>query len=196
VAFVGQPPPYRHKEGGRLWADSLGIGGKNSKQQNQAVGNLNNLYNFGFGSGKSELSSANSNLSGAGDYFNKILSGNRSAVQSAVAPETNMVRSASDAQRRQQGTIGTARGGGVAATNQTRQDTTNAAVDNAIFSARPAAAEGAAKVGSEEAAIAGNLFGTAGTATSNAGDIATRARSQAAQEQAAAISAGIGLIFG
>ena len=92
--------------------------------------------------------------------------------------------------------MGTARGGGVAGTNQQQQTDENAAVDNALFAARPAAAKGTAEIGTARANEGLGLLSTAGGATANAGDIATRARSQAAQEQAAAIQAGIGLIFG
>jgi hypothetical protein len=174
----------------------LGIGGVNSKQQNQSIGNLNNLFSYGFGQGQSNVAAGNQSLGQAGSYYSSLLSGNRSALQTAMAPETNQVRSAADAQRKQQASMGTARGGGVAGANQTQQDQTNAQIDNAIFAARPAAAQGAANVGAATAGIGENLLATGGTATAAAGDIATKARQQAAQEQASAIQAGIGLIFG
>lgn len=174
----------------------LGIGGKNSKQQNQAIGNLNNLFSFGFGAGKDSTSAGNASLGQAGGYYSSLLSGNRSALQSAIAPEANQVRTAADASRRQQAATGTARGGGVAATNQQQSDQTNATIDNALFAARPAAAQGEAQVGAAQAQEGLGLLNNAGTSTGNAGSIATNARQQAASEQASAITAGIGLIFG
>lgn len=124
-------------------------------------------------------------------------------MQQAEAPAINATQSAADAAKRQQAAMGTARGGGVAGTNQTRQDTVQAQIDNALFGVRPGAAAGEAQtsgkiadVGTAQMAEAMQALGIAGTATSNAGDIATRARQQAAQEQAAAIQSVVGAIFG
>jgi hypothetical protein len=170
----------------------LGIGGKNSKQQNQSIGNLNNLYNFGMNSGSSSTSAGSSSLGAAGSYYSNLLSGSRTASQAAIAPEANQVRSAADASRTQQATMGTARGGGVAATNQQATDKTNATVDNALFSARAGAAQGEAAVGGEQAQQGLGLLNNASSSKSNAGSIATNARQQAASEQQSII----GDIFG
>lgn len=188
----------------------LGIGGKNSKQQNQAIGNLNNLFNFGLQTGQKGVATGGATqgaglagLSDANSYFKRLASGNRSAVQQGAAPEINATQSAADAAKRQQAAMGTARGGGVAGANQTRQDAVQARIDNALFGVRPAAATQEAQtsgkiadVGSTQMQQALSALGIAGTATSNAGDIATRARQQAAQEQAAAIQSVVGAIFG
>ena len=174
----------------------LGIGGKNSKQQNQAIGNLNNLFSFGLSTGKQETSAGNQSLDTAGGYFNKIASGNRAALQQAVAPEANAVQKQADAARRQQAATGTARGGGVASTNQTQKDQVMAQIDNALFGVRPTAAAEMEKIGGTQLAAGEGALNTAGGAASNAGKIATDARQQAAQEQAAAIQTAVGAIFG
>ena len=161
----------------------MGIGGKNSNQQNQSIGNLNNLFNFGMNAGQNAISSGNSALGAAGSYWSSLLSGNKANMNQAVAPETNAIASAGDAQRRQQASLGTARGGGVSGGNQQQQTSQNAAVDNALFSARPAAAAGATQVGGAQIGEGTNLLNTASSATANAGKIATDARTQAAQEQ-------------
>jgi hypothetical protein len=161
----------------------LGIGGVNSKQQNQAVGNLNNLYNFGLSTGKNSLSAGANDQGAASSYFQKILSGNRAATLQSVQPETSAVQSGADAQRRQQAAMGTARGGGVASTNQQQKDAVMKQIDDAIFGARPGAATQTAQLGSAETEQGLQATQIAGTATSQAGDIATKARQQAGDEQ-------------
>jgi hypothetical protein len=161
----------------------LGIGGINSRQQNQSVGNLNNLFNFGMNTGKSGLSAGTEAQGGAQSYFQSILSGNRSANLQAAAPTTNAVLSQGDAQRRQQATMGTARGGGVASTNQTQRDAQMKQIDDALFGARGDAAKETAQIGSAETTQGLGALNTASSATSSAGNIATDARQQAGQEQ-------------
>jgi len=175
----------------------LGIGGINSRQQNQSVGNLNNLFNFGFGAGKSETSAGNASvgqgqsaLGAAGNYFSKIASGNRQAQLQAAAPVSNAILSQGDASRRQQASEGTARGGGVASTNQTQKDAQMAQVDNALFGAQGSAAKEEAGIGAQESQVglgqlsaANSLLNNSAYASGTAGNIATQARQQAGQEQ-------------
>lgn len=170
----------------------MGIGGKNSKQQNESIGNLNNLFSFGLDTGKAGVAKGNATtsagLSGLGDansYFKNLASGNRTTMMQAAAPEINAVENQSDAARRNAAADGTARGGGTASTNQTAKETTMAQIDNLLFGTRPAAAK-------EEAATSGKIadvgtaqsgmgiYGlqTAGGAASAAGNIATSARQQ------------------
>jgi len=175
----------------------MGIGGKNSGQQNQAIGNLNNLFNFGFSTGQKETGAGNASvgqgqsaLGMAGNYFSKIASGNRQAMTQAAAPVSNAVQSQGDAARRQQSSMGTARGGGVASTNQTQKDAQMAQVDNALFGAQGGAAKEEAGVGGEQAQVglgqlsaANSLLNNAAYASGTAGSIATQARQQSGQEQ-------------
>jgi hypothetical protein len=70
-----------------------------------------------------------------------------------MAPEIGAAASANDASKRQLAASGTARGGGVAATNQTRDSDMMSKVDNLLFGARPAAAAGEAQVGGDIAKI-------------------------------------------
>src|ERR1035437_310140 len=130
------------------------FGGNSAKtdrgQTLTSYGQLNNVFNTGFNGGTNAVGAGNQNLGAAGGYYNKILSGNRSAMQEAVQPESSAIQARADAQRRQQGEMGTARGGGVAGTNQQQDTNTNAATDNALFAARPGAAAGAAGVGGQQ----------------------------------------------
>lgn len=132
----------------------LGIGNASYKtdRSNELGGfaKLGNVFNFGLNAAKTGVSAGQDLLSSAGSYFKNLLSGNRSAVSQAVAPETAAIRSGSDASARQLAASGTARGGGVASTNQQRTAQTQAKVDQAILGARPAAAAGAEKVGATQ----------------------------------------------
>jgi hypothetical protein len=159
----------------------LGIGGVNSKQQNASIGNLQNLFNFGLNTGQAGTSAGGANLGTAGSYYSNMLSGSRPAVLQAMAPETNTIQARADAQRRQLAATGTARGGGTAGTNQQQQTDVNAAIDNALFAARPAAAKGLTDVGGTQLNAANQALGIAGGAAGDAGKIATGARSQAGQ---------------
>jgi hypothetical protein len=170
----------------------LGIGGKNSKQQNESIGNLGNLFNFGMDTGKQAIASGNkttaAGLSGLGDansYFKNLASGNRTTMMQSVAPEVNAVQNQTDAARRQAAASGTARGGGTAGANQTAKDSAMAQIDNLLFGARPAAAKEEAAtsgkiadVGTQQTGMGTYELQTAGGAASSAGGIATNAREQ------------------
>lgn len=137
----------------------LGIG--QSKSEKAGQGMLSNIFNFalplaqttsasGQGTTAAGLGTTGRGLNALSsplNYFQRLLSGNRAAMSQAVAPEAAAARSASDAARRQLATSGTARGGGVASTNQQQQDQLRAQIDNLLFGARPAAAKGAADIG-------------------------------------------------
>jgi hypothetical protein len=167
----------------------LGIGNSSAKtDRNQTLasyGQLNNLYNFGLNTGKSGLSAGTEAQGGAQSYFQSILSGNRSANLQAAAPTTNAVLSQGDASRRQQATMGTARGGGVASTNQTQKDTQMKQIDDALFGARGDAAKETAQIGSAETAQALQALGVAGGAAEAnlEGSIKSRPDSQKINQQ-------------
>src|ERR1700678_3857891 len=119
-------------------------------------GDLSSVFNFG-------MPTAQSALGGANNYYQKLLTGNRSTMEQAEAPEINAVQAGSDAQKRQLAANTTARGGGTAATSQQRSTGTEGQIDNLLMQARPAAAQA-------ETGIGENAFntsaGTAGTLTS------------------------------
>jgi hypothetical protein len=122
----------------------LGIGNSSAKtdrsQTLQGYGDLSNVFNFG-------ISSAKQGIGAAQNYFGKLLSGNRTVAEQAIAPETNQMNAASDAQKRQLSTSGTARGGGTAPANQTRQTDVMGQIDNLLFGAQQGAAKGEAQTG-------------------------------------------------
>jgi hypothetical protein len=121
----------------------LGIGGSTKtdrKETLQGYGDLGNIFNFG-------ISTAKQGIGAAQNYFGKLLSGNRTVAQQAIAPEVNQVNAASDASKRQLATSGTARGGGTAPENQTRQTDVMGQIDNLLFGAQQGAAKGEAQTG-------------------------------------------------
>jgi hypothetical protein len=121
-------------------------------------------------------SAAQGNLNQASDYWNKLLSGNRAQMQQANAPAINATLSGADAAKRQAGTVGTARGGGVAGENRTADDKTRATIDNALFATRPKAAEEVGKLGTTEMADAINALGVGGNTASTITSVASDSR--------------------
>jgi hypothetical protein len=158
----------------------LGIGGSSAKTDRKtqlgAFGKMENIFNYAIPQGESQQAKGNESLDKAGDYWSKILSGNRAAVSAAVAPETNAVRSGADARKRQLATSGTARGGGTSATSQTLDTETQAKTDNAIFAARPEAAKETASIGKTQLEDAARLLGLGSETATNLADISGKAR--------------------
>jgi hypothetical protein len=163
----------------------LGIGNSSAKtdrgQTLKGYGELGNIFNFGLNQATSTASAASSALQGPQAYWASILSGNRPAMQQAVAPETNAVNAAGDAQRRQQEAMGTARGGGTASANQTAETGRMAQIDNLLMQARPEAAKESARVGETELADSINALGVTGNAASNLTAISADSRKTSIQ---------------
>lgn len=158
--------------------------------QLQSFSDLQNVFNFALPTAQGEQKKGDANLDTAlsslglsSDYFQKILSGNRTDVAQAVAPTTNAITERSDAEKRQAATLGTARGGGVAGENQQVQDKTNAAVDTTIAQARPDAAKANADIAGKVASIGNSrlqaalsALGIGSGAAGTLGEIATGAK--------------------
>jgi hypothetical protein len=151
----------------------LGLGGSSAKtdRKTQLAGfsDLNNIFNFGLNTSKSLLPSGTattatglgdiktglSTLGNAGDYWKRLVSGDRTSMMQAVAPEANTARAESDAARRGAAAAGTARGGGTGAGGQTATTDLMSKVDNLLFGVRPQAAKEEAAVGAEEGRLGG-----------------------------------------
>jgi len=162
-------------------SDIGGLFGGNAKKtdrkfQLQGMGDLSNLFNFGFQSGTNETSQSQNLLGQAGGYYSSLLSGDRNATLSAVAPTVNAANATTDASKRSIATSGTARGGGVNATTATLDDQKRASIDNAVNEAKSKAASGATSVGGTMASQAGNLLGMGEGSASSLADIASQSR--------------------
>jgi len=146
------------------------------KQELAGFGDLNNLFNFGFNSGTAETGQSQDLLGQAGGYYSKLLSGDRSATLSAIAPTVNAANATTDATKRSIATSGTARGGGVNATTASLDDQKRASIDTAVNSAKAGAAGGATQVGGTMASQASNLLGMGETAATNVTGLASNSR--------------------
>lgn len=154
---------------GNLFGAFGGNGANTDRQQQlKGYGDLSNVFNYGFNTGKSTFGtgmnaeqSGLQQLSAPAQYYQKLLSGNRAAAMSAVAPTVNAVNSQTDANARQASAMGTARGGGVNVGNQQVDTTKQGLVENAITGAREGAAAGATGVAGATAGIGSSIAGQA-----------------------------------
>lgn len=160
----------------------------------QGYGDLNNIFSFGLPAAQSSLASGGattksglSTLDQAGQYFKSLMSGDRTKMMQAVAPETNAVHAEADAAKRQTEAMGTARGGGTAVANNTADTNTMAKIDNLLFGVRPGAAGETAKIGGAEAGIGlsqqgigANLLGIADNAAGTLTGDASKSRETSA----------------
>ena len=163
----------------------MGIGGSSQKtdRKNELTGFewMKNVFNFAMPTGAAALKTAQSTLAAPTNYFSKLLSGNRTAVQSAVAPQANDLRAAADAQKKQAATMGTERGGGIAAFNAERDTTTSGQIENMAMRARQGAGEELSKIGAVELNEATNLLGLGGNTAANFTNIALNSRATSQQ---------------
>lgn len=135
------------------------LGNLMPKSVKRSEGDLGNVYNFGMPQAQSAISNANS-------FNSKVLSGNTTAMNQAIAPEKNAVAAQGDAQRKQAATMGTARGGGTASTQAGQQDAEMAKIQNLLFGTRTAAAKDSGELGS-------SLLKTSAGAAKDLGDVST-----------------------
>ena len=107
------------------------LGGSSAKTDRgnflDAQQNMKNVFNWAlpFGqqqarTGQATTAQGVSDLGNAGGYFRKLASGDRATALQAVAPASNAALEQSDAQKRELGEMGTARGGGAVGVNQAR----------------------------------------------------------------------------
>ncbi len=108
-----------------------------------------NQYDKTYPGAQSALTSAMSNMGLGGDFWKGVLSSTPTAA-GVMAPEVNQVNAQSDAAKTAEANLGTARTGGTSGGNQQRQMTTQGLITNAIFGARPAAAQQVTQVGQQE----------------------------------------------
>lgn len=146
-------------------------GGAGMRQQTQnlqgAQGDLSSVFNYAMptsqamqtagtnttNSGLATTAQGSSTLASPLNYWQKIMSGNRPAVMSTLAPETNAIQQQNDASRRQAAASGTARGGGLAAPMQQQQSDMMTQVNNMLFGARSQAPGQISQIGQTQANI-------------------------------------------
>jgi hypothetical protein len=166
MGFLAPAMPFI-KAGAGLLGGLLGGHKANATQQedsarlSEGVGDLRNVFNFAMPTGQNLTKTATGTTAGGLDtartgtniqtdplnYYKTILSGNRTANLQQFAPETNALQQQDAAARRQQASLGTARGGGVAGQNEEAKTREMAAIDNGIFAQRPQAAQAVNQIG-------------------------------------------------
>lgn len=181
----------------------MGIGHSSEKtdRANELSGmaGLKSIFNYGMNAGSSLIGAGTSGVNAATGYLKNILSGNRNAVTAAVAPQANQVRAASDAAKRQTDTLGTARGGGVASTNEMRDSATQGKIDEAILGERSKAAGALGNLSLGEVGAGTNIAGMGANAETSMTDISAKSRVDSAainQQMQQNVGAGIQAIFG
>jgi predicted Zn-dependent protease len=162
------------------------LGGSSAKRDRSdyldSQSRMGNVFNqaFGFGQGLENRGTAATgqgmqDLGTSGNFFRRLTSGNRAATTEAMAPQINAVESQGDAERRQQASLGTARGGGAAGVNQDARSRRMAAIDNMLFGAQTGAAKEVGDIGRTEAGVGLGETGQGIGAVSGAGDLAAKA---------------------
>lgn len=142
----------------------LGIGGSSAKtDRGRQLGGWNaewNIFNTGmpFANDLTKAGTGTTNtgiqdLNQSKQFWQDILSGNRTTTSQFAAPIVNDVNAQADAARREQAALGTSRGGGVNAANQQAETARMTAVNNAVWGARPVAAQELGKIGETEASL-------------------------------------------
>jgi hypothetical protein len=176
----------------------LGIGGSASKTDRSTTlkgyGALENVFNYALPQGEAGITGGQEGLGAASSYWQNLVSGNRSTLQTAIAPEANATLSSADAARRTNAALGTARGGGVAGQNQQARTGTQAQIDNALFGARGNAATQLAKTSSAEANLGANVLGLGETSAANLTSDAIGSKEES-DANASAIGQGVGSLI-
>lgn len=103
--------------------------------------------------GAAGIDSAEGNLQKVLDYYQRLLSGDRSEVESAIGPEVDQISTQFDNIRKMLSQNG-ARGGGTASTLATLPQQQTAQVSDLINKSRRGAAEGLSKASGQQADIA------------------------------------------
>jgi hypothetical protein len=162
------------------------LGGSSAKTDRgnflDAQQDMKNVFNWALPFGQSQARTGQAttaqgvqNLGQAGSYFGKLASGDRATALQAVAPQTNAALAQSDAEKAQLANMGTARGGGAVGVNQQRDTGLMSQIDNMLFGARTAGAQGEAGVGQAQAGVGlgqtGQGIQSAGLASGTASDM-------------------------
>lgn len=145
--------------------EAFGVGDKSVKTdrgfQLDALGNLKNQAATTGAEGADATSAAMK-------YFHSILGGSPTAVQAAVAPQTNAVAGQAAAQGRQAAATGTSRGGGTNTLQQQLSDIVQGKTQDAINTAVPGAASSLGSLGSTATGQSISASGTLGNQAQNA----------------------------
>ncbi len=133
------------------------------KQESDTWQNLSNLFGTAYTEGSDLINKGQERQNDASGFFKGVLKGDRTAV----APAANAAVNAGDAAKREQSQMGTARGGGANAQNQTLEQHTQALISSLLGQAQEGAAEGLASMGGQNVGAGIGGLGVASGTESN-----------------------------
>lgn len=120
---------------------------KDEKQrESNTWNNLDNVFKQSFESGTALGKAGKEDTGTASSFYKGIVKGDRTAL----APAVNAAVEGADAAKREQGQMGTARGGGLAGENQQIQDHTRQLISSLLGEAQVGAADKLSAIGSGE----------------------------------------------
>ena len=149
-------------------------------------GQMGNILNTLKSQGGQLYGSGTDATAQASKYYQNILQG-RPGAMGAASPEITSLLKSADALKKQTGTMGTARGGGVAGTNQQTTDTTRGQIADTVAGQRGGAAKGLTQIGEASTGQGITATGDAGTIATNLTDLAMKSRAESQQIHNAAV---------
>ena len=139
------------------------LGAGQSKLEQQTDNSLKSIFNYGMSQGQTGQAEGSTNLTDASAYFQKQLTGGRTATALNAAPVVNAAEDQADTTRREEANEGTSRGGGTASQNREASSTTTKNIDDIINSnligGQEKAAAGLTTIGGQQQSNASNLLG-------------------------------------
>jgi hypothetical protein len=178
------------------------MGGPSQQEQglqNSAWSNLNSLFGTTSNAAQGYGASGNAALGGAQQFFQSLLSGNRTATANAVAPAATASTAAATAAKKQSADMGGGRTGGGVAQNQQIDDATRAQVDSLVGGAAAAAATNLENIGSTNIQA---MLSALGIGSSSAGTLGSQvtgdinSQRQSAAEMWGSLIKGVGSVIG
>jgi len=150
----------------------FGIGGSGAKTSRKnelgAWGNLNSIGGWATPSGENQITAGSKNLNTASDFWNTLLSGDKTKIGQVLAPEISTITGQTQQQIDSNAEFGN-RSGGTNATLNTLQTTKNSEIQNLIDSLLPQAATQVAQIGTAQEGAGLGVLGTGESAFSTVG---------------------------
>lgn len=165
----------------------FGIGGTASKtdrqHQLQSWGDLQNIFNFGFGQGTGQVKEGSEGLTKARNYFDAIMSGDQAQMAKVLAPQISTIQNQTQQRINTQSQFGNRSGGTNAFAQSTSEDATRA-VQQLFDMLGPEAAKEVASISGTQEGLGSNLLGMAGSAAGTLGAQAGNTRQADLQNEA------------
>jgi len=146
-----------------LFSAFKGAPSSEKNRESNSWQNLDNLAGSTYGHSEQLYQQGVGEKSDASGYFKRLLTGDRTVM----APQADAATASADAAKRQQGQMGTARGGGAVGNNQQIEDHTRQLISSLLGEAQGGAAGNLAGMGGQDVGNALNALGVASGTYSN-----------------------------